>query len=41
VDADEKVSVVEVPCMMFCEYRWRVEIIEERGDKRLDDGVLG
>jgi hypothetical protein len=41
VDADEEVSVMEVPCMMFCEYRWRIEIIKERGDRGFDDGMLG
>jgi hypothetical protein len=41
VDADEKVGIVEVPGMMFCEYRWRVKIVKERGDKGFDDGILG
>jgi hypothetical protein len=41
VDTDEKVGIVEVPCMMFCEYRWRVKIVEERGDRRFDGGILG
>jgi hypothetical protein len=40
MNADEKVGVVEVPCMMFREYRWRVEIVKERGDRRFEDGVL-
>jgi hypothetical protein len=41
VDTDEKASVMEVPGMVFCEYRWRVKIIKERGDRRFDDGILG
>jgi hypothetical protein len=40
VDADEEVSIVEVPGMMFCEYRWRIEIIKGRGDRRFDNGMF-
>jgi hypothetical protein len=41
VDADKEVGVVEIPCVMFREYRWRIEIIKERGDRGFDDGMLG
>jgi hypothetical protein len=41
-DADEEVSVMEVPCVMFREYRWRIGIIKkERGDRGFDGGMLG
>jgi hypothetical protein len=41
MDTDEEVGVMEVPGVVFCEYRWRIKIIEERGDGGFDNGTVG
>jgi hypothetical protein len=41
MDTDEEVSVMKVPDVVFREYRWGIEVIKERGDRRFDNGMLG
>jgi hypothetical protein len=32
MDTDEEVGVMKVPGVVFCEYRWGIEVIKERSD---------
>jgi hypothetical protein len=41
VDTDEEVGIIKVPGVAFREYRWRIEIIKERSNRRFDNGTLG
>jgi hypothetical protein len=41
MDTDEEVGIMKVPDVVFYEYRWRIEIIKERSNRRFDNGMLG
>jgi hypothetical protein len=41
MDTDEEVSIMKVPGVVFHEYKWGIEVIKERGDRRFDNRTLG
>jgi hypothetical protein len=40
MDADEEISVMKIPCVVFCEHEWEIKVVKEGSNGRFDNGRL-